>query len=46
MKIEDEDKGAEPPKATDTPDMMGVPPGPVPGGEGAGGVGADKMSER
>ncbi len=40
VKVEDEEKGVEPPKETGTPDMMGVPPGPVPGGEGAGGVGA------
>ncbi len=46
VKVEDEEKGVEPPKSTGTPGAMGVPPAPVPGGEGAGGIGADKMSEK
>ena len=41
VKIEEEDEGEAPPKAaTGTPSMSGAPRPPVPGGEGAGGVGA------
>ena len=39
VKVVDEDKGETPPKPTGTPSMSGSPPAPVPGGEGAGGVG-------
>ena len=39
VKVESEDKGEAPPKPTGTPSMSGAPPAPVPGGEGAGGVG-------
>ena len=40
VKVEDEEKGDALPKPTGTPAMSGSPPAPVPGGEGAGGVGA------
>ncbi|MGI3900861.1 MAG: efflux RND transporter periplasmic adaptor subunit [Janthinobacterium lividum] len=43
VKVEGEDKGENPPAATDAPASVGSPPVPVPGGEGAGGVG--KVSE-
>ncbi len=46
VKVEEEEKGVDAPAATGTPDRAGSPPMSVPGGEGAGGVGADKVSER
>ncbi|WP_237480486.1 efflux RND transporter periplasmic adaptor subunit [Lichenibacterium dinghuense] len=39
VEVKAEVEGEAPPKPTGTPDMSGVPPAPVPGGEGAGGVG-------
>ena len=46
VKVEEEEKGVDAPAATGTPDRAGSPPMSVPGGEGAGGVGADNVSER
>ena len=40
VKVQDEEKGVDAPAATGTPARAGSPPTAVPGGEGAGGVGA------